>query len=95
MTQEQTAQEIQQQAGMLLGHVAGLVGTQTIAMGLEHGLIEAVATHPDGIGADALAAEAGVDPYYTGVWCRTAYGVRRFGTGDVGRWRHVHARATP
>ncbi len=75
MTQDQARQaEIQAQAGKLLTQVAGMIGTHTIAMGLQHGLIEAVGRHPEGIAVDELAAETGLDPFYVGVWCRTAYG---------------------
>ena len=56
--------EIQQQAGKLLTHVAGLVGTRTIEMGLRHGLIEAASKHPDGATAEQLASEANLNAFY-------------------------------
>lgn len=73
MTQDQ-AEAIQAQAGKLLGQVSGFVGTHAVAMGLVHGLFEAVAKHADGCDPETLAAETGLDPFYVGVWCRTAFG---------------------
>ena len=65
--------EMQQQAGKLLTQVAGLVGVRTIEMGLRHGLIEAISKHVDGVAPDAPAGETGLDPFYVGVWCRSAF----------------------
>ncbi len=71
MTQAQ--QEIQQQAVKLLSQVAGYVGLRTIEIGLRLGLLEEIANHPQGITAEALAGNTGLDPFYVQVWCRSAY----------------------
>ncbi len=64
--------ELTQQAGMLLGQVAGYVGTRTIQLGLRAGLIEAFADTDEGLTPDGLAVEADIDPFYAEVWCRAA-----------------------
>ncbi len=66
-------QAIQQQAGKLLSQVAGYVGVRTMDIGLHFGLFEEIAKHPQGITAEALAKQTNVDPFYTQVWCRSAY----------------------
>lgn len=63
---------VKDQAGKVLAHIAGYAGARTIEIGLGQGLIEALAGHPDGLTAVELAAEAKLDPFYTGVWCRSA-----------------------
>ncbi|MCH7811491.1 MAG: class I SAM-dependent methyltransferase [Chloroflexi bacterium] len=74
MTQEAPSPEVvQQQAGKVLSHVAGYVGARTIDIGLRHGLLEETNRHPDGISAEALAKATSLDPFYTCVWCRSAY----------------------
>lgn len=74
MNQEiQTSQEIQQQAGKLLSQVAGYVGVKTMDIGLRFGLFEEIAKHPQGISAETLANQKGLDTLYTNVWCRSAY----------------------
>ncbi|MFV1970953.1 MAG: class I SAM-dependent methyltransferase [Acidimicrobiia bacterium] len=65
--------DMKEQAGALLTQAAGLVGAQTIAMGLHHGLIEATAEHGP-IAAKDLAAMTGLDTFYVEVWCRAAFG---------------------
>jgi ubiquinone/menaquinone biosynthesis C-methylase UbiE len=65
-------QEIQQQAGKVLGMVAGYVGVRTLDIGLKHGLFEALRDN-GALTPDELAAAAGVDPFYAMVWCRSAY----------------------
>ena len=82
-----TQQEIQAQAGKLLTHVAGLVGTRTIEMGLRNGLIEALAKHPDGIDPATLAREASVDAFYAEVWCRAAFGAEVIEAAGEGQYR--------
>lgn len=66
--------EIKQQTGKLLNHVAGYVGLRTIELGLRHGLLAEAHKHPDGITVDALAEKTGLDPFYVTVWVRSAYG---------------------
>ncbi|WP_084101782.1 class I SAM-dependent methyltransferase [Demequina sp. NBRC 110051] len=58
-------------AVMLTEMAAGYVGTRTLQIGLESGLIEALAAHPDSA-AWTLASEAGTDPFYTRVWLTAA-----------------------
>ena len=62
---------VQEQAPVLLGHAAGYVCARTIAMGLRHGLVAAVADAGEqGVSADGLAEQLGLDPFYVGVWCQ-------------------------
>lgn len=68
-----TQQEIQSQAGKVLGQVAGYVGVRTIQIGLRSGLLETIAKHPSGITSKSLAAATGFDELYVEVWCRSAY----------------------
>jgi ubiquinone/menaquinone biosynthesis C-methylase UbiE len=63
---------IKEQAGKLLGYVAGYVGVRTIQIGQRAGLIEALAEQPEGMTPAQLAAERGLDPAYVDVWCRSA-----------------------
>ncbi len=65
--------ELQTQAGKILSQVAGYVGMRTIDIGLRFGLIAEVAKHPEGISAQGLAENAGVDLFYAQVWLRNAY----------------------
>jgi SAM-dependent methyltransferase len=69
-----TVPDIKQQAGMLLGQVAGYVGTRAIQLGLRAGLIEAFADAEQGLTPDELAVQADIDPFYAEVWCRAAIG---------------------
>lgn len=82
-----SAEVIQQQAGKLLSHVAGLVAHRTIEMGLRHGLIEAVAQNGGEITAEDLAEAAGLDPFYVGVWCRGAVGAEVLDATESGAYR--------
>jgi hypothetical protein len=42
-------------------------------MGLQHGLLEEVNRHPQGVATEALARQCGLDPFYVQMWCRAAY----------------------
>ena len=66
--------DIKQQAGMLLGQVAGYVGTRTLQLGLRAGLIEKLAEAHAGLTPRELAIAADIDPFYAEVWCRAAIG---------------------
>ena len=66
-------EEIQKQAGKVLQQVAGYVGVRTIDIGLKHGLLEELSKHSSGLTSDELAQNAGIDPFYAMVWCRSAY----------------------
>ena len=66
---EKIQRAIQQQAGKLLSQVAGYVGVRTIDIGLRFGLLEELAKHPQGITAEALARQKGLDPFYVQVRC--------------------------
>jgi SAM-dependent methyltransferase len=65
--------ELKDQAGKLLGHVAGHVGLRTIEMGLTHGLFEEIRRHEDGIPPASLAEKTGLDPFYVRVWAQSAF----------------------
>jgi SAM-dependent methyltransferase len=62
----------QQQAGAMLGLVAGYAGVRTVEMGLAHGLVAELDARP-GATADELADRLGLDDLYTAVWCRSAF----------------------
>ncbi len=79
---DQTQQAIQQQAGKLLSQVAGYVGVRTMDIGLRHGLLAEIANHPQGVTAEALAKQTGLDPLYVQVWCRAAYASEILELGD-------------
>ena len=68
----QAAHDVQR-LGNLLGQVAGYVGHRTIEVGLRHAIFDRLAAHPDGVAVEELAAEAGLNPFYLEVWCRSAY----------------------
>jgi SAM-dependent methyltransferase len=82
IAQQQVQQEVQQQAGKLLSQMAGYVGGRTIDLGLRSGLLEAVASYPLGITAEALAEEIGLDPLYVKVWCRSAFAAEVLELGE-------------
>ena len=65
--------DLAQQSAKLLGHYAGYLATWTINLGLRAGLLEELAGRSEGVSADTLAADLGLDPLYTRVWCRSAY----------------------
>lgn len=74
MTQPTPAQqEVQAQAGKILGQLAGYVGVRTIEMGLRLGIIREIANHTEGITVADLATHTGMDPLYIEVWTRSAY----------------------
>lgn len=88
MTQHtQTAQEIQQQAGKVLSQMAGYIGIRTIDIGLRFGLFEEIAKHPNGIATEALAKGKGLDPFYVGVWVRSAYASEILELGENNTYR--------
>ena len=65
----------QEQAGLLMSHVAGHVAVRTVQIGLDSGLIEALAdAGSSGLSADELAIAADVDTFYARVWSRAAIG---------------------
>lgn len=68
-----TQQEVQQQAGKLVGHFAGFVGFKTIEIGQKSGLLATLANNPEGLTTEELADKANKDEFYTGVWARAAY----------------------
>ena len=67
MTQGTSPPEIQQQAGKILSQVAGYIGVKTVEIGLQSGLLEEIAKHPQGITADDLAKQRGFDPIHVGL----------------------------
>lgn len=82
-----TLPEVQQQAGKVLAQVAGYVGVRTIDLGLRFGLLTALTQHPQGLRAEALAACAQTDPFYTAVWCRAAYASEILDLGENETYR--------
>lgn len=51
---------------------------------MRHGIFQCLAAHPGGVDSDTLASEAGLDPFYLGVWCRAAFAasvLQRTGSG--------------
>lgn len=65
--------EIKEQAGKLLGSVAGYVSMRTIEIGLSKGLFGEINKHPDGIKLSELATNTSHDPFYVKVWAQAAY----------------------
>lgn len=72
-TAEATEVTVQQQSGMILGHVAGYMAARTIDMGMKHGMLARIADNP-GITPAQLAGSLGLDHLYMDVWCRGAFG---------------------
>lgn len=64
---------VPEQAGVLLGNVAGYMATRIIAIGQNAGFLEALAEHP-GLTVRQLADSRDTDEFYTSVWCRGAFG---------------------
>lgn len=64
--------EAQDQTAALLTQAAGFVGAKVIEMGLVHGLLESINDAGESTPAQ-LAENVGIDPFYSGVWCRAAY----------------------
>ena len=84
-SQSETAPTPQQQAGVLLSHVAGYMAHRAVDIGLRSGLIRAIADAPARTAPD-LAESLGLDEFYVGVWCRAALGaslLERRGDGYV------------
>ncbi len=71
-TTNEQAPSVADQAQVVLPHAAGYASHRTIGIGLRSGLIEALAQRPEGATADELAASLGFDPFYVGVWLRSA-----------------------
>ncbi|MGH3647368.1 MAG: class I SAM-dependent methyltransferase [Micromonosporaceae bacterium] len=72
-TETVTQPALKDQAGKLLGHLAGYVGHRTIEIGLRLGLVSELAQHEEGISPETLAAQTSLDPFYVGVWCQSGY----------------------
>jgi len=64
---------VPEQAGIILGQIAGYVGVRTIIIGIQSGLLEEIAKHEAGITAESLARVTGFDPLYVKVWSNAAY----------------------
>jgi ubiquinone/menaquinone biosynthesis C-methylase UbiE len=62
------------------------VGFKTIEMGLKNGLLTTLAANSGGLTAAELAAKAGADAFYTGVWARAAYGAELIEVDRAGRY---------
>lgn len=82
----QAAPDSQQRRAVLLGHVAGYVGFRTVEVGLRYRLFERLAGHPAGMSVKELAADAGLDPFYLEVWCRSAHAAGVLGGADEAYW---------
>ena len=70
-TEAPTQATVPEQAGLLLGHVAGYMSHRTIDIGLRYGLIAELAASP-GLSPDDLATRLRMDDFYVVVWCRAA-----------------------
>ncbi len=81
IAQRQVQQEVQQQAGELLAHLAGYVRVRTIDIGLRFSLLKAVASYPLEITAEALMEETGLDPSTLRSW--------RWGSTTPIHWRRI------
>lgn len=67
-----TVVSLPEQAAKVLSQIAGYVGFQTIRIGVEHGLIEALADRSQALTPQELAEAVETDPFYTEVWSRAA-----------------------
>lgn len=85
---------IADQAPVLLSQVAGFVGFRTVALGLRVGLVDALAAAPAGLSTDELAAQLDLDPFYVGVWCRSALAAGMCDRDDDHRYRLAPHMAT-
>jgi ubiquinone/menaquinone biosynthesis C-methylase UbiE len=85
-SQNNSTPEVPEQAGKILSQFAGYVGFKTIEMGLANGLLEALNAHSDGLSVDELAAAAGTESFYTGVWAKAAYGASLIELGEDGKY---------
>ncbi|MEX0785224.1 MAG: class I SAM-dependent methyltransferase [Dehalococcoidia bacterium] len=85
MTQAPAPEEVQQQAGKILAHVAGYVGARTIVIGLRFGLFETLAEGP--MTSDQLAENRGIDKVYSMVWCRSAFAAEVLEKEADGRYK--------
>lgn len=72
MPEGSTKPTLQEQAPIVLSQIAGYVGHRTVSMGLRNGLVATLAEAEDGLTTDALATQLRFDPFYVGVWCRSA-----------------------
>lgn len=81
---------IQDQAASLLVGVAGYIGYRTIGIGVESGLVAALAQKSST--PEELARRLDLDPFYVEVWCRAALGagaLERSGDGGFELGPHV------
>jgi SAM-dependent methyltransferase len=85
--------ELKDQAGKLLGNLAGYVGHRTIEIGLRLGLVAELARNPDGATPETLATQAALDPFYVGVWCQSAFAAEILEESE-GRYRLAPHLAT-
>lgn len=81
-----TAPDVQHGSAVLLGNVAGYIGFRTVEIGLRHRLFQRLAGHPAGMSAKDLAADAGLDPLFLAVWCRSAFAAGVLGGGAEAYW---------
>ena len=51
-------------------------------IGLRLGLLAEIANHPQGVTAEGLAKQTGLDPLYVQVWCRAAYASEILESGE-------------
>lgn len=84
---EEIQQAVQQQAGKLLSQVAGYIGVRNMDIGLRFGLLEEISKHTQGITAEALAKQKGLDSFYVQVWCRSAYASELLESGENQTYR--------
>ncbi|HEX6195534.1 MAG TPA: class I SAM-dependent methyltransferase [Jiangellaceae bacterium] len=74
MTTTAPTPDMKEQAGVLLGHLAGYVAHRTVTIGQRSGLLDALSEAGEsGITPDELAESLELDPFYVATWCRAAY----------------------
>ena len=88
-----TQPELKEQAGRLLGNIAGYVGHRTIEIGLRLGLVAELAQQPDGMTPETLASHTSLDSFYVGVWCQSAFAAEVLEESE-GRYRLAPHMAT-
>ena len=78
---------LEEQADLIRGFRNGFQAVHVIATGVQLGLFEQLAPHPQGLTYQELTQISGYHPPYLRVWCSTAYHYRVLETGKDDRYR--------
>ena len=78
---------LEEQADLLRSFRNGYQAVHVVATGVQLGIFEQLATHPQGLTYQELAQMTGYHPPYLRVWCSTAYHYHILETDRDGRYR--------